>query len=153
MKYFLTAEYKQKAIFRLLDKIKLNEKGCWLFQANGNNSGYCTFWVNGFHHMAHRASWIIFNGNIPTGYCICHSCDTPKCVNPDHLWLGTHRTNALDAERKGRLKHPGQSYKTHCKRGHKFTIANTYKTIVGRSCRKCHAMHERSRRKALCAIS
>lgn len=52
--------------------------------------------------MAHRYSWIMQNGSIPDGMIICHKCDNPKCVNPDHLFLGTHKDNTQDAIAKKR---------------------------------------------------
>lgn len=53
---------------------------------------------------AHQYSYMVFVGPIPNGICVCHRCDNPRCVNPDHLFLGTKKDNADDRDRKGRLK-------------------------------------------------
>lgn len=133
---------------RLLAKIKMVTSGCWEFQPKTNNSGYGSLWLNKVRMMAHRASWIIFNGPIPKGLCVCHHCDNTRCVNPKHLFLGTHSDNMKDAVAKGRTKHPGQSYKTHCKRGHKFNAENTRYSHrrTHRACRACHRDYMRNRR-------
>lgn len=85
--------------------------GCWLWQHGRDSHGYGNAWHGGKHHGAHRVSWELANGPIPDGLCVCHKCDTPACVNPDHLFLGTHKDNAQDRDRKGRASagdgHPG----------------------------------------------
>jgi hypothetical protein len=52
---------------------------------------------------AHRLAWQLLKGKIPKGMCLCHSCDNPTCVNPAHLFIGTHADNTLDAYTKHRL--------------------------------------------------
>jgi hypothetical protein len=58
--------------------------------------------INGRRVEAHRLAWIDTHGPIPDGMCVLHHCDVPPCVNPDHLFLGTHADNAADKVAKGR---------------------------------------------------
>jgi hypothetical protein len=68
-------------------------------------SGYGSLRFGGANLRAHRLSWQLSNGVIPEGGHILHRCDIPQCVNPDHLFLGTHSDNMRDKERKGRGNH------------------------------------------------
>lgn len=76
--------------------------GCWLWMATVNNLGYGEFWLKDGNHYAHRMSWMMFMGEIPNGLWVLHHCDTPCCVNPNHLFLGTHQDNRDDCKKKGR---------------------------------------------------
>jgi hypothetical protein len=87
--------------------------GCWLWlgRPRGSN-GYGGFMMNERVYVAHRASWLLLRGEIPDGKLVLHHCDNPSCVNPHHLFLGTHQDNEDDKVRKGRqargdkLAHP-----------------------------------------------
>lgn len=80
--------------------------GCWLWelgQARFDGNGVVKH--NRRQRIAHRVSYEIFHGPIPAGMFVCHKCDTPLCVNPDHLFLGTPKDNVDDMLRKGRAAH------------------------------------------------
>lgn len=101
--------------------------------------GYGAVSVNGKRMLAHRAAWEKINGPIQDGLFVLHRCDTPACINPKHLFLGTAKDNAQDMLKKGRVKTPWVP-KTHCKRGHEFTEENTYIDVDGyKNCKTCKA--------------
>jgi hypothetical protein len=75
---------------------------CWPWTGSRNPGGY-GFGTFGWTRHAHREAYRLANGEFDTSLDVCHSCDNPPCVNPAHLWLGTHSENLLDASRKGRL--------------------------------------------------
>lgn len=85
------------------------ETGCWNWKTYIGKNGYGQFILNPKKVSAHRASWIIHKGEIPQGLFILHKCDNKKCVNPNHLFLGTQLENIRDAYSKGR----GQIGKSH----------------------------------------
>jgi hypothetical protein len=80
------------------------ENGCWLWKGSTNGRGYGLFSIQRSRIRAHRASWMLAHGSLPEHLEVCHNCDVPCCVNPDHLRLDTHIGNMHESVRKGRKK-------------------------------------------------
>ena len=77
--------------------------GCWIWQgATQRRQGYGTVGYGDRTWLAHRLAWTGRHGPIPAGKILCHRCDERRCVNPDHLFLGTHAINGAD--RKAKMK-------------------------------------------------
>lgn len=122
---------------------KVDRRGpdeCWPWKAARRAAGYGKIgrgksgrgWM-----LAHRASWELAHGPISSETLVLHRCDNPPCVNPAHLFLGTHADNVHDMVAKGRCY---QQLKTHCPRGHPYSAENTYERNGGRSCRACNVI-------------
>lgn len=80
--------------------------GCWSWQGNRNLHGYGRWQNRGKTWVSSRASYTLFIGPIPGDMLVCHHCDNPQCVRPDHLFLGTYLDNTRDRQQKGRSCRP-----------------------------------------------
>jgi hypothetical protein len=125
--------------------------GCWVWTGT-KSKGYGVLKLpSGSNVRAHRLSYELNCGPIPEGLVVCHKCDNPPCVNPDHLFVGTNADNIQDmwAKNRGRraapkVPKPRKPLKTHCKNGHPFAGENvrivTYEPgKTYRACRQCVA--------------
>ena len=90
-------------------RIKIDDNDCWIWQHEKTEKGYGIMYIympghpkRGVRRKAHRISYEAFNGPIPEGLLVCHTCDVPSCVNPEHLFVGTPKDNMQDMMRKGR---------------------------------------------------
>lgn len=143
-------------------KVAINLTGCWEWQAGRTDSGYGVFFTGnpgGKTVLAHRAAFMLAYGPITGGLFACHKCDNPRCVRPDHMFLGTQADNVRDCARKGRrsprvftpeMREKGRLKRlerTTCKRGHPFDEVNTYFDPDGcRNCRECRRQALRASR-------
>lgn len=88
---------------------------CHFWTAHLNSHGYGTFAMWGKSDLAHRVAYFLATGMHPGDHEVCHTCDTPWCVNPEHLWLGDHSKNMADMAAKGRGRPPKGAQHTSAK--------------------------------------
>lgn len=126
---------------RIRASVTIDERGCWVWQKSTLAGGYGQIWVGSRtdgtrrRQVAHRASYEAFVGPVPDGLFLDHLCRNRACVNPDHLEPVSTQTNI----RRGVAPPAINAAKTHCKRGHEFTLENTYMNQGKRYCRQCRA--------------
>lgn len=124
---------------------------CWIWTSHRNYLGYGMAWLAQKQYRAHRISWVLANGkSITRKDLVCHSCDNPSCVNPEHLWLGDYKSNTRDSINKGRASHPPVKKKyDKCDRGHQLIEGNLYYSVrketgyLRRDCINCQKIRMR----------
>ena len=123
---------------RIIDNsFPITESGCWIWMKGTDKNGYGVFSINNKSVRSHRIIYEIHKGIIPIGMEVCHKCDVPACVNPNHLFIGTRKDNALDSLKKGRH---WQANKKTCFYGH-YNYINLKRG--GRYCKICNKENSR----------
>lgn len=125
------------------DKINFTDS-CWLWGGNIQN-GYGTASYMGKTGRVHRITYTIIKGKIPEGLVIDHLCKVKNCVNPEHLEAVTQKENTL----RGTSPHAIYAKRTHCDKGHEFSMENTIvrEDNNSRRCKICHTEYHKLYRK------
>lgn len=98
--------YKPLPLFaRLVGRWSVDaESGCWNWIGPLESGGYGRLKIAGKFRRASRVVWEVYRGEIPASLCVLHRCDNPRCVNTDHLYLGTQEDNMRDMRVRGRAR-------------------------------------------------
>lgn len=129
--------YHRYWMAKVLARVRKDDNGCWIWQGGHDTNGYGSIQYRGKTMPLHRQMYKVFHGvSLLTKQYVCHKCDTRRCCNPDHLFLGTQFDNMADSVRKGRH---AEQLVTHCPKGHEYDAENTYivKKANGKTSRDC----------------
>ena len=114
------------------EKVKKTDN-CWLWMGSRfttrnkeSENAYGNIRLNHKNYKTHRIAWELYNGPIPHGLLVLHSCDNPPCVNPSHLWLGTAKDNAIDRANKSRGQFGTKVYNSKLNEGKVISILELY---------------------------
>lgn len=144
---------ENNVIFKILSNVSVDkESGCWNWNKSKNQKGYGHIKVKEKGLKPHRIVFAEFNGEIKEGYVIDHICKNRACCNPDHLRQVTLKENTLENSNSLQAIN---AKKTHCIRGHAFSVENTYinnsKEGIKRQCIRC--VTERNKYKSASSLS
>lgn len=134
---------------RFYEKVQKTES-CWLWKGALNSRGYGSLGNGaGKRILAHRYSYVLHRGEIPEGLIVCHTCDVRECVNPEHLWVGTHKDNSDDMFAKNRQGWTSRPF-LFCKQGHEFAVVGFYERtrangVTTRTCYECKKIRDENR--------
>lgn len=109
----LYVRHDMPPIERLKIRSETTENGCIVFTGSRNLFGHGEISYKGKRFRAHRLSYMVNIGPIPEGMVVCHKCDNPPCINPDHLFIGSQADNLKDARQKGRMATPNPRGEKH----------------------------------------
>lgn len=128
-------QYSKNPEERFWEKVQKTDT-CWLWTAFRDEKGYGRFGAEtGKIIGAHKYSYLLHYGPIRGRLFVCHNCpggDNPACVNPSHLWLGTHQENITDAVHKGRTKYPARSTRQLGEKNAKAKLTTTQVIAIRR---------------------
>lgn len=137
----LSRRLSAKQLARFWKRVQRTES-CWIWTGHKAHAGHGQYsvWFKDpecrFNFKAHRLVWMLLRNSSPQGF-LCHRCDVPACVNPDHVYEGTQKDNMRDRDERGRH---ANAAKTHCPAGHPYPA---FKRGGVRNCAICRRVHRR----------
>lgn len=131
-------EYKQWFLSKVV-----KTDSCWLWNQSLDRDGYGSVNIENIRLKAHRAAYFLFVGDFEDDKFVCHTCDNPRCVNPDHLFLGTHLDNERDKDLKGRRPITSNGKVTALKDADVITIREQFELLSGTNLQRYHYLAEK----------
>lgn len=116
---------------------------CWVWTKGKLAGGYGQVVVNKQKWTAHRLFYTAYNGPIPNGLLVCHTCDNPSCVNPEHLYCGTHKDNNRDTYTRNRMPlRYGDRATNVAKLTKEAAIEIKYSSLTSKELQQKHQVHQ-----------